>query len=289
VVEHSLDRSLQDHPRRYVDVFRHRGVGGRGADVIEVARRYADRRYAYGHLALGALVVATSTWLPSEPWKLRWLLEACEIHRFLELDRAKDGQLVTCTELVVRAYHAAGVPIAVSPSAAGRFEASMLFEGIVEVAQGAKRYVPGEGAPSGADADADWRALQALVRARYVELTGNEPLAEAGPPTRGAPSGRAAAVPFEQQVREVVRARYRELTGEAPAAPAFRTDGMRAAAAPGGAATFIAGETWSASLVTPRYLEDSTDLDRIGRLHDAAPVAVSRAHAGTPARRRASR
>jgi hypothetical protein len=259
VVEHSLDRSLSDHPRRYVDVFRCAALDApQRSSVVTAARTYADRRYAYEHLALGALVIATSAWLPSEEHQLRWLMQACDIHQFLKLDRATAGQLVTCTELVARAYAEAGAALQIRPTPAGRFDLGAFFAGAAALVQGAKRG-PSESWQEPVAGD-EWQELRALVRARYAELARAAPSAP-GSVTRGI-EGAPSEPPLERQIRAVVRAKYFELTGvdlpESDAAPAERTRGLDV--------VYFAGKNWSASLVTPRYLEMSPTLARVGRL-----------------------
>jgi hypothetical protein len=257
VIEHSLEQSLAAHPREYVDVFRRAGLEHeqRSSIVVE-ARRYTDRRYAFEHLALGVLVIATSTWLPNEESQLKWLTQVCDIHRFLKLDRTTPGQVVTCTELVARAYADAGVAIRVRPMPAGTFAMTALLAGAAELAQGAKG---GEALEETLPGD-EWHELRALVRARYAEIAMAAPIAPKAVIVRG-----VAAVSTEPslayQIRAVVRAKYVELTGveipESAEQPVRGPDDV----------AYLAGKNWSASLVTPRYLENSPDLTHVGRLH----------------------
>jgi hypothetical protein len=218
VVKHALEVSLAAHPRLYVDVYRHNGLHGREAEVVAAAGRYVDRPYAYGDLALAALVIGTTAWLPTTASQESALLGACELNRFLDLGRRKEGKLVTCTELVARAYFEGGTPIHVVPEGGKRLNreaVTAFFEGLGELWR--------EAAPKrdASDATLRWNESRSALLTHYLELAGVE----------------TAASDFVRAAR------------------------VRALAA------MIAGSEWGANLVTPRYLETSPDLQRMGRVH----------------------
>ena len=167
VVKHTLEASLAAHPRRYVDAYRHEQLGAPAAQVVAAAERYVNRPYAFGDLALAALVIGTTSWLPTTASQERALLGACELNRFLDLRRRKVGKLVTCTELVARAYFEAGTPIRVIPEGGQRLNreaVEALFEGLGELWR--------EAAPKrdSSDAALRWDETRSRLLSRYIEL-----------------------------------------------------------------------------------------------------------------------
>lgn len=139
VVERPLEQSLAAHPRVHVDVYRHARAGAARNRIVAASRRYLGRRYGYGDLALVSLLVATSKWLPGERSQVAFLIRAGQLHKFLRLDAEAKDELVTCVELVVRAYLNAGVALAITLEAAGRFDAQLIGAGILELGHDAKR------------------------------------------------------------------------------------------------------------------------------------------------------
>jgi hypothetical protein len=171
VIQHSLDQSLELHPRVYVDAFRHKTIGSRGAAVVTEARRYAGRPYAYGDLFISALLMSTTAWRPTSGWQLAVLTSGCQLNHFLKLDKPREGELVTCTELAVRSYFQAHVPIHVVPEGGDRFDGKAMLAAIVELAGGA---IPKDAGPP--VTPEQWTQTQELLRTKFFALTGRDPL-----------------------------------------------------------------------------------------------------------------
>jgi hypothetical protein len=163
VMERTFAKSLADHDRAYVRAYRHRKCHGeRAALVISGAREYVDRTYSYGDLFLCASLMAVASYLPTKA-QLSFLKQACEVAHFLSEDRARDGEHVTCTQLVVRAYAFAGLSLRIQPTGAVRFGAKQVLGAVGELAASKD---------DGDEALAEWIALQDALRAKCVELTG---------------------------------------------------------------------------------------------------------------------
>jgi hypothetical protein len=224
VVEHSFDASLAMHPRVSVDVYRHARSAEFGNRAVVAARKYVGRRYSFGDLVLGGMLVATSSWLPSSRGQIEFLFKAARMMEFLELDQIEAEGLVTCVELVARAYAAAEAPLVLRISGARQFHARALFAGAREVASRMQFK-----APPGS-LEAEWEV-----------------------------------------VREQFREKYRGLVGEEVMASTSKSFGSTTASA--GRRTVVAGIDWPANLVTPRDLETSPTLTRLGRLY-TGPDAV---------------
>jgi len=223
VVEHSLEASLEGHPRLFVDVYRHARSAEFGECAVLAARRYVGRRYSFGDLALGGMLVATSSWLPTSRAQIDFLFNAARIMEFLELDQIAAEGLVTCVELVARAYFEADAPLLLRISGARHFHARALFAGVREVASRMQFK-----APPGS-LEAEWEAVRQQFRAKYRELAGEEMLA-------------ATSKSFGSGTPSV------------------------------GRQAVVAGIDWPPNLVTPRDLETSPTLTRLGRLY-ASPDA----------------
>lgn len=170
VVERSLDQSLAKHPSLHLDVYRHRGASCAHREIVAAARHYVGRSYGYGDLALVGLLVATSKWLPGEPSQIAFLLGAGQLHRYLGLDRESRDKLVTCVELVVRAFLKAGVAFAIKIEAAGRLDAPVIRSGVADLIRDAKR-----GPATHAGAGPTWPELQAAAAEKYRELLDTDP------------------------------------------------------------------------------------------------------------------
>jgi hypothetical protein len=166
VVERPLTASVAQ--QLYVDVYRYRDLGDRRDAVVRAGRRYVGRAYSFGDLALAAFLIATSTWIPKGEWQIRFLLDACELNRFFALDRPREGELVTCTELVARAYREADAPIGIVPRVDGSFDRDALFGAVVEVWRASRR-APLTAAPAPIE---DWEAVRSRVRAKLRDLAG---------------------------------------------------------------------------------------------------------------------
>jgi hypothetical protein len=120
VVEHPLKVSLEKHERQHVVVYRHAKCDAAAAvRVVEQARRYIGRSYSLGDLFLCASIMAAVSGAPGR-LQLPVLRQVCELLHGLRADLAREGEHVTCTQLVVRAYSSAGLPILVLPGIGGQ-------------------------------------------------------------------------------------------------------------------------------------------------------------------------
>jgi hypothetical protein len=166
VHEHSLEESLEKHPREYVDAYRYRGAIDAGAlgRVIDAARTYVDRAYSYGDLVLCASLMAIASTLPKRG-QVKLLKEACEFAHFMTRDRPRDGEHVTCTQLVVRSYSAAGLSIQIEPRGAERVD-------VVAIVGAAGELAASKGVEDaiGAEELEEWRGMQAALQAKCAEL-----------------------------------------------------------------------------------------------------------------------
>lgn len=140
VVEWPLEESLRAHPRSIVDVYRS-AVPALGADVVRAARRYVGRRYSFGDLFLGAVITVSTGAFPSEK-QLSFLNFGSRFNAFLALDDEEPDELVTCVELVVRAYFQCGARIRIDPCCAGHLDVDVLLAGIARFAIDGKGDLP---------------------------------------------------------------------------------------------------------------------------------------------------
>lgn len=141
VVESPLDRCFTEHPRALVDVYRHRAATN-GRRVVQMARRYLGRRYSYGDLFLGALLIVGSKSLPESRKQIAFLTYGSKLNDFLDLDDEVMGELVTCVELVVRAYDNAGIPLRIEVTADGHLDLEILAAGIARFTVDSKSRAP---------------------------------------------------------------------------------------------------------------------------------------------------
>jgi Permuted papain-like amidase enzyme, YaeF/YiiX, C92 family len=232
VAEYPLDVSLEQHARVYVDVCRHRSSGAWTEAAVREARTFVGRPYAHGDLVMGALIVATSSWIPSKQWQVKFLMDACGFNFFMQEEPVPGPrELVTCTQLAVLAYCRAEHPIQIRPTPPARVDVGAFVRAGTALLR--EKLHPKETAVRSAAAggddeeevdEASWRALQARIGARYTSLTGLTPLD-----------------PRESATDEGVVSRH--------APPLYE-----------------AGSNWRAERVTPRYLETSPNLERKGRL-----------------------
>jgi hypothetical protein len=232
VAEVPLEESLAEHARVYVDVFRHRSAGARTEAVVREARAFVGRPYAHGELVMGALIIATSAWIPSKQWQVKFLMDACGFNFFMQEDLApRAGELVTCTQLAVLSYCRAGLPLSIRPTP-----------------------------PARVDVGAFVRAGSALLR---------EAMQARGPVVRPAGLGDDDEVEVDEASWRAVQARlgagYAAITGLTPfdASETVSDGGLHGFHRP---PLFEAGLNWRAERVTPRYLQESPSLDRLGQL-----------------------
>lgn len=209
VREGLLADSLREHPRQVVDAYRHRSLSADEAlAVVARAREYVGRAYSYGDLFLCASLMAIAANFPPKG-QVSFLRDACEFLHFMALDRPADGELVTCTQLVVRAFARAGVSIRVQPRAAERVDVAALVGAARDLAVDAKRGAADRSFLSKAERD-EWLAMQADLRRKCEELTGPSPTDDdvKGPLARW--DGRAAVRAQGEWRANLVMPRYLE-------------------------------------------------------------------------------
>ena len=245
VMTNPLERSLENHPRVYVDAYRHADIAGKSAEVVRQAEQLLGRPYAKGDLLLLTALVATAAIIPGARRQHGWLMVANGLDALLSGggSGAPADDHPICTELVVRSYAAAKVPIHVRQLTPGRFDSQAILTAVLELVRestprwrlpfGGTRIAKGfssRAAPGVAAGEAeDWAAAQARLRRRYEDLTGQRLAAPS-------PAG-------------VGRTLKKDLS------PLFE-----------------AGESLR-RFVTPRYLETSPDLTYLGRVYGPDPGA----------------
>ena len=168
VIEESLEVCIGRHPHRYIDVYRREG----GGKVVERARAWAAKKHQYsrGDLKLCAFLLVSSALWPVAALQVAYLLAANAIESFLELDEPKDGERVTCIELIARVFYEAGVPLAVRPQPGHLVDPKLLKDAIEEL-KNHKGLEPDSG-PS----EEQLREKLDLLRKKYVALTGADPV-----------------------------------------------------------------------------------------------------------------
>lgn len=194
VVEHSLQTSLGAHPRRYIDVYRHRRASARAATAVERARESLGNAYGRGDLVLLALLLSTSKWVPSRPAQLSFLLQGCRLNQFVKGALHAESRLVTCAGLVARSYLAAEIPLRVRVSTVGRVDAKLLGLGALEFALDAKR-------SEVAQLEREWQELQrqlaVLFAGELTQCSVSAPLGTSLDVTRSAKTSAVLAVGAE--------------------------------------------------------------------------------------------
>ncbi len=170
VQELALDDSLGRHPREYIDAYRYKTMDrAKASIVVNSARAYVGRAYAYGDLFLCASLMALATGVPKRG-QVRLLKEACEFFHFMTLDHPTAGEHVTCTQLVVRAYDEAGLPLHILPTGPDdRIDFGSIVAAVGELARESvsKDISPNELAEAERE---EWLALQAALRAKCAAL-----------------------------------------------------------------------------------------------------------------------
>jgi hypothetical protein len=176
VIERSLNESLKHHPRVHVRAFRHKYASKEKRQVVvSVARNYVDRPYPRGDLVLCGALMAVTSFIP-KPSQLKLLRDVCNTISAFKVDRASKDELVTCTQLVVRAYSVAGLPIRIQPKGPNQFDLWTMVRGVSQLA-----VAKDAAAMEGLDPDTlEWFELQAALRAQWAGAvtTGANPSGE---------------------------------------------------------------------------------------------------------------
>jgi hypothetical protein len=224
VIERSLTTSLSDHPRVRVDAYRYMKAAKEAREVVvSVARTYVDRPYPRGDLVLCGVLLAITSIVP-KPAQLPILRDACNLINAMRLDRPRKGEQVTCTQLVVRAYSVAGLPIRIQPKGPAHTDLYTFFRGVGELAQAKDA----EGT-EGLDADGfEAVALRNSLRAGLAELVAIGPDSQNG--------NRKGVAPDEKAIP-------RDWVGAFP---------------------LLSEGEWRSALVTPFNLQESPDLEFVG-------------------------
>jgi len=250
---------------RYIDVFRPRESRSNLDAVLASSRQLLGRPYGALDLTLTAAAVTVSAWMPSDWAQMVTLFGAGNLGRLLRLLRqleATGDQLVTCVGLVVQSYIAGGDPLTVTLQSGRRFRADTLLAAVKDLAR-RKRTRTNDGGrgrvglfepsvvPARAiDPELDWLErfeLPAQETARvYAARSADELLSEARALEREWQTGMGAAGQIE---------------GERIAG--LEADVLRVK-------RLHAGRDLPPNLVTPRQLENSPDLDLVGRVHAAS-------------------
>ena len=113
----TLEESVSGGHRVYLDVYRHKyASASQRARVVEHARKYTHRQYAWGDLLLGSVIVGSGAFVfrSSERNQRAWLNAMQTLNRLFLLDRERADEMVTCAELVARSYLSAEVPISIN-------------------------------------------------------------------------------------------------------------------------------------------------------------------------------
>ncbi|HLK39829.1 MAG TPA: hypothetical protein VKU41_23895 [Polyangiaceae bacterium] len=249
VTSHPMADSLKEHPRVYIDAYRHRAAAGKTDAVVRQARRLLGQPYAKGDLLLLTALVATASWMPGARRQHGWLMVANGLD--LLLSGGDSGipfrDHAICTGLVVQSYAAAKVPIHVRQVQPGRFESAAMLAAVREL------------------------LVESLPRVRI-------PWFSASSVKKGASLGKGLGVEPGAPVawgdaQATLRRRFEELTGQTlpviPRAPSGRA--LKKDASP----LFEAGDSLP-HFVTPHYLEESPDLVPLGRLHGAAAAGTTK-------------
>jgi len=173
VRERSLAESLREHPREYVDVYRHKSMSpGAASAVVTSARQYVDRTYSYGDLFLCASLISIAGAFPDKK-QARFLKEACEFLHFLSLNRPPNGAHVTCTQLVVQAFSSSGLPIRIYPRGGVQFDLRAVVGGVEELAWGdTKKEIADDGLSE--EEQREWLAFQIALHEKCAELCAPE-------------------------------------------------------------------------------------------------------------------
>ncbi len=178
VQEHTLEESLKNHPREYVDVFRYEAIPpGKAAVVVSTARESVDTAYSYGDLFLCASLMAVASRMPRRG-QIPFLKDACEFFHFMKLDRPPLGEHMTCTKLVVVAYNAAGLALHIQPVPVDRVDVRSLVDAAGELARDS---VSKDMALDG-DQKEEWLAFQAELRIKCAQLGAEDDVLDSAEP-----------------------------------------------------------------------------------------------------------
>jgi CHAT domain-containing protein len=172
VVEHTLEKSLGDHRRRYVYAFRHKKIGSRGADVVAKARTFVGRRYSYSDLILVTILMAKTSFEPPKG-QVNTLQLASFFGDLFGLNKEHAKELVTCTELVVRSFWGAHIDIRIMPSGGGKFDGPAIMKALKELSGLGHTGARSAGSPKAVAALAkakDWSGMKQVLNDELAAL-----------------------------------------------------------------------------------------------------------------------
>lgn len=232
VIERSLTTSLSNHPRVRVDAYRYKTAAKeKRRVVVSVARDYVDRPYPRGDLVLCGVLLAITSIVPKAS-QLKLLREACNLVNAMRVDRPRKGEQVTCTQLVVRAYFVAGLPIRIQPRGPAQTDLYTFLRGVGELAR-TKDAADTDGLD---DDELELLALRNALRVGLADLVD----AGAQPPV-GHPNREKAAPGDEKAIP-------RNWNGDSP---------------------LMSEGEWRSALVTPLNLQESPNLECVGQVFPA--------------------
>lgn len=244
----------------HVDVYRARASGLDVGAIVTAGRGYLERPYGAVNLGICTLATALTSWMPGDWTKLNLMLGIGEVGRLIGgvarlTKRVTAGLSVTCVELVGRAYVDSRAPLAVRLDTPGKLDPEAFLRALREVVG----RLPDEIAAgsSGQDPDLEWLATLesgraaggdaqewTVARGQWQQFIQAELEAEAS----RAPCREVAA----RQTPPVVHPQRLEL-------PSAQIRNME----------LLVGVDWPASLLTPRLLQTSPSLERVGRIRGA--------------------
>jgi hypothetical protein len=246
---------------RYIDVFRHRHTHVDRATVVGLAREYLGRPYGMQDLALTTLLLAVSSWMPNDWSEMATLHGAGSLERMIRLllklkAQSDEHELVTCSGLVVSAHDRADAPLIVLLHGGRQLNGVAFLRALKALCArlaeshaaesrargGASLFEPGLPASDGVIGEVRW--LLALP-----DPTGVGTVVPRSEEWAGIRYGFWVALGLVD-----ARAEENERLGSW-STQALVQKQLRA------------GRDWAASLATPRQLESSPDLERLGRVH----------------------
>lgn len=261
---HAIPLSESRGKARYIDVYRHKEGAARSAQVVASAQEYLGRAYAESDLLLATAILSISSWMPGEWGELNLLFGAGKLRGMLDallrLHHERPSERVTCVGLAARAHLSAQLPIEVRLQSGRRFE----LGGMVRALKKLRSLRPPPPArddlealtPDGELTEAISDLESALERRAALESASSEGNDfEAMSPATDDASARREREYWENALASA---------GLIPA-----DDGLEMAVGELRERRMIAGGDWSASLLTPRQLQESESLVLIGRIWTA--------------------
>lgn len=240
----------------YIDVFRHRERAQSGHAIVAQAEVYLDRPYGVNDLALSTLLIAVSSWMPTDWAEMTTLYGASSLGRMLRLLRLvaqEDAdERVTCSELVVRAHLNAGVPFTVTLQGGRTFKGASFLRALRELAARVRERPSARGGLFDED---DLPGASLAAELRWLESLPWPVEDPASMPRLPQEAWLALRTEWWLSMKLV----------ELPAGDAARLAELNPEAL--AARRLLAGRDFAAGLVTPRQIEHSPDFVHIGRVH----------------------